>query len=221
MFYYMPRFLGIPISGMVNWLAAIVFCKLYFFYLDFVLFLLCCWQLMQGNIWLMPNTQGCPQSMALVQRFQLRPSIAIAISEPGESSERTDSNSLFRGLHVLLADSDDVNRAVTQKLLQKLGCTVTSVSSGFECLTVFGPTGSSIQVILLDLHMPELDGFEVATRIRKFRSRNWPVIVALTASADEDLWERCVQTGINGVIRKPVLMQGIASELRRILRQGS
>lgn len=176
---------------------------------------------MQGNIWLIPNTQGSPQSMALILRFQLRPSIAIAISEPGESSERTDSNALFRGLHVLLADNDDVNRAVTQKLLQKLGCVVTCVSSGFECLTVFGPAGSSIQVILLDLHMPEIDGFEVATRIRKFRSRNWPVIVALTASADENLWERCVQTGINGVIRKPVLMQGIASELKRILMQGS
>ncbi|XP_054806126.1 ethylene receptor 2 [Prosopis cineraria] len=178
-------------------------------------------QMMQGNIWLVPNTQGFPQSMALVLRFQLRSSIAISISEPGESSERADSNSLFRGMHVLLADNDDVNRAVTQKLLQKLGCMVTSVSSGFECLTVVGPAGSSIQVILLDLHMPELDGFEVAIRIRKYRSRNWPVIVALTASVDDDLWERCVQTGINGVIRKPVLLQGIASELRRILGERS
>ncbi|XP_028780671.1 ethylene receptor 2 [Neltuma alba] len=178
-------------------------------------------QMMQGNIWLVPNTQGFPQSMVLLLRFQLRSSIAISIAEPGESSERTDSNSLFRGMHVLLADNDDVNRAVTQKLLQKLGCVVTSVSSGFECLAVIGPAGSSIQVILLDLHMPELDGFEVATRIRKYRSRNWPVIVALTATADDDLWERCVQTGINGVIRKPILMQGIASELRRILMQRS
>ena len=176
---------------------------------------------MQGNIWLVPNTQGYPQSMALVLRFQLRPSIAIAISEPGESSEHTDSNSLLRGLHVLLADNDDVNRAVTQRMLQKVGCIVTSVSSGFQCLAVVGPAVSSIGVVLLDLHMPELDGFEVATRIRKFKSHNWPVIVALTASADEDLWERCRQTGINGVIRKPVLPQGIATELVRILRQGN
>ncbi|KAI9087496.1 hypothetical protein K1719_030636 [Acacia pycnantha] len=165
-------------------------------------------QMMQGNIWLVSNTQGFPQSMALVLRFQLRSSIAISISEPGESSERTDSNSVFRGMHVLLADNDDLNRAVTQKLLQKLGCTVTSVSSGFECLTVVGPAGSSIQVILLDLHMPELDGFEVATRIRKYRSRNWPVIVALTASADDDLVENVIHTtshkknGTVHVIRK-------------------
>ncbi|KAL2325078.1 hypothetical protein Fmac_024136 [Flemingia macrophylla] len=175
--------------------------------------------LMQGNIWLVPCTHGYPQSMTLLLRFQLRPSIAIAISEPGESSELTNSNSMLRNLQVLLVDSDDVNRAVTQRLLQKLGCVVTAVSSAFECLAVIGPTGSSIEVILLDLHMPDLDGFEVATRIRKYRSANRPIIVALTASAGDDLWDRCMHVGINGVIRKPVLLQGIASELRRILMQ--
>ncbi|KAG4908307.1 hypothetical protein AAZX31_20G188700 [Glycine max] len=178
-------------------------------------------QLMQGNIWLVPCNHGFPQSMTLLLRFQLRPSISIAISDPGEGSERTDSNSMLRNLQVLLVENDDVNRAVTQRLLQKLGCVVTPVASGFECLTVIGPAGCSIQVILLDLHMPDLDGFEVATRIRKFRSGNQPMIVALTASAEEDLWERCMQVGINGVIRKPVLLHGIASELRRILMQGN
>ncbi|CAL0303184.1 unnamed protein product [Lupinus luteus] len=176
-------------------------------------------QMMQGNIWLVPNTQGFPQMMALL-RFQLRRSIAISIPEPGDSSESSNSSSLFRGLQVLLAESDAVNRAVTQKILQKLGCVVISVSSGFECLTAI-PVASSIQVILLDLHMPELDGFEVASRIRKFRSRNWPVIIAMTASTEDDLWERCMKLGFNGVLRKPILLQGIASEFRRILGERS
>ncbi|CBI23580.3 unnamed protein product, partial [Vitis vinifera] len=155
-------------------------------------------QLMQGNIWLVPNPQGFAKSMALVLRFQLQPSIGINISEPGESSEHPHSNSLFRGLQVLLADDDDTNRAVTRKLLEKLGCIVSVVSSGFECLGALGPAASSFQIVLLDLHMPELDGFEVAMRIRKFRSRSWPLIVALTASADEDVWERCLEIGMNG-----------------------
>lgn len=178
-------------------------------------------QLMQGNIWLVPNPQGFAKSMALVLRFQLQPSIGINISEPGESSEHPHSNSLFRGLQVLLADDDDTNRAVTRKLLEKLGCIVSVVSSGFECLGALGPAASSFQVVLLDLHMPELDGFEVAMRIRKFRSRSWPLIVALTASADEDVWERCSQIGMNGIIRKPVLLDGIAAELRRVLLQAN
>jgi len=175
---------------------------------------------MQGNIWFVPNAEGHPLAMAISIRFQLQRSLAISISESGESCEPSSSNSFFRGLQVLLVDNDDVNRAVTQKLLQKLGCSVTSVSSGFDCLSVIGPGGCSFQVIVLDLQMPELDGFEVASRIRKFGSRNWPVIIALTASS-EDLWEECMQVGMNGIIRKPVLLHGIASELRRILLQGN
>ncbi|KAJ4722633.1 Ethylene receptor [Melia azedarach] len=177
-------------------------------------------QLMQGNIWVVPSSHGFAQSMGLVLRFQLRPSIAISISESGDPSEYPHSNSILRGLQVLLADGDDVNRAVTRKLLEKLGCNVSAVSSGYECLSAMGPT-AVFQIVILDLQTPELDGFEVALRIRKFRSRSWPLIVALTASADEDVWDRCMQVGINGVIRKPVLLQGIASELRRVLLQAN
>lgn len=169
---------------------------------------------------MVPNSEGFAQSMGFVLRFQLRPSIAIAISESGESTEHPNSNSVFRGLQVLLADGDDMNRAVTKKLLEKLGCVVSTVSSGYECLTALSPS-SLFQIVILDLQMPELDGYEVAARIRKFRSRNWPLIVALTASPDEDIWERCMQMGMNGVIQKPVLLQGIANELRRVLLQAN
>ncbi|KAH9624528.1 hypothetical protein KSS87_005670 [Heliosperma pusillum] len=175
-------------------------------------------QLMQGNIWVVPNPQGFPQSMALVLSFQVRPSIGIAISETGESSE--NSNSIFKGLQVLLADDDDTNRAVTKKLLEKLGCVIKSVSSGFECLDALGSGGSCYQVILLELHMNELDGFEVATRIRKLRSRSrsWPLIVALTSSDDEEFWDRFKQIGINGVIRKPLVLEDLKNELHRVLQ---
>ena len=176
---------------------------------------------MQGNICVIPNPEGCDQSMALVLQFQKRPSIVVGISEQGASSDRSYSNSLLRGLNVLLADDDDVNRAVTRKLLEKLGCIVSSVSSGYECLSALGPAVSSFQMVLLDLHMPDLDGYEVTLKIRKFPSRNWPLIIALTASDDEETWDRCFQVGMNGVIRKPVLLQGIEDELQRVLLQAN
>ncbi|KAF8401843.1 hypothetical protein HHK36_012790 [Tetracentron sinense] len=178
-------------------------------------------QMMQGNIWVVPSSQGLAQSMILVLRLQLRSSIGGSIFESGGSSDHPHSNSLFRGLQVILADDDDVNRTVTKKMLEKLGCHVSAVSSGFECLSALGPAGTSFQIVLLDLQMPELDGFEVATRIREVRSRSLPLIVALTASADEDVWERCLRVGMNGIIRKPVLLQGIADELRRVLQQAT
>ncbi|KAF6151343.1 hypothetical protein GIB67_040616 [Kingdonia uniflora] len=180
-------------------------------------------QMMQGNIWVVPNSCGLAQTMTFILRFQLQPaSLGLGgFFEPGGSSEHPLSNSLFRNLQVILADDDGVNRIVTKKLLEKLGCRVIAVSSGYECLSALGNVGSSFQIVILDLHMPEKDGFEVAMRVQKFRSRSWPLIVALTASEDEDVWEKCMQVGMNGLIRKPVLLQGMADELRRVIQHGA
>ncbi|KAK9078010.1 hypothetical protein SSX86_002067 [Deinandra increscens subsp. villosa] len=179
-------------------------------------------QMMQGNIRVVPNPVEFDQSMSLVLGFQLRPSIMAGLSETSESSDHNpQSNSIFRGLQVLLADEDDINRAVTRKLLERLGCVVMTVTSGYDCLAALSPPVSAYQILILDLHMPDLDGFEVASRLRKFGSRNWPLIIASTASADEDLWERCIQVGINGIVQKPVLLKGIADELRRVLIQAN
>lgn len=174
---------------------------------------------MQGNIWISPNSLGFTQSMTLVLRFQIRPSYGRAIFAPGTSLEQPNSNPQFRGLRVILTDDDDVNRTVTKKLLEKLGCEVTAVSSGFECLSALSFAENSFRLVILDLHMPEMDGFEVAMRIRKFCSRNWPLIIAVTASAEDRVWERCLQMGMNGMIRKPVLLQGMADELQRVLQR--
>ncbi|KAI7731053.1 hypothetical protein M8C21_032077 [Ambrosia artemisiifolia] len=134
-------------------------------------------ELMQGKIWVVPYPVGFYQSMALVLRFQLRQSTVIEMLETGASSLEL-SNSVFRGLQVLLAEEDDVNRVVTRKLLEKLGCIVSTVGTGSDCIMALN---QSFQMVILDLEMSGVDGFEVASRIRKSRSRNWPLIVALTA----------------------------------------
>ncbi|CAN1765935.1 Protein EIN4 [Linum perenne] len=170
--------------------------------------------MMQGNIWVSPNAFGLIRSMNLVLRFQTRLSlIGIATLT---SSEQLNTPQ-FNGLKIVLADDDNVNRTVTKKLLEKLGCDVTAVVSGFECLSTLS-SENAVRVVILDLQMPEMDGFEVATRLRKFRSRNWPLIIALTASAEDHVWERCLQVGMNGVMRKPVLLRAMADELRRVLQ---
>ncbi|KAE8684199.1 Protein EIN4 [Hibiscus syriacus] len=176
-------------------------------------------QMMQGNVWISTNSLGFAQSMTLLLRFQIQSYIQRTMYAHGTSGEQSNSYSRFRGLRVLLADDDDINRIVTKKMLEKLGCEVTAVSTGFECLSAFSHAENSFRVVVLDLHMPEIDGFEVATRIRKFRSRNWPLIIALTASAEDHVRERCVQIGMNAVLQKPVLLQAMAAELKRILHR--
>lgn len=172
-------------------------------------------QMMQGNIWISPNSLGLVQGMTLLLKFQIGP----ASLEKSIFASKDYSNSQLRGIKVVLADDDGVNRTVTKKLLEKLGCQVTAVSSGFECLSAVSGSGNSFRIILLDLHMPEMDGFEVAKRIRKFHSRSWPLIVALIASAEEHVREKCLLAGMNGIIQKPILLHQIADELRTVLQR--
>ncbi|CAM8891420.1 unnamed protein product [Rhodiola kirilowii] len=176
-------------------------------------------QMMQGDIQITSDSSGHGQRMLLILGLQIQPAMDRAMKAlSNNSSELPDC---FKGLKVVLADDDDINRVVTKKLLEKIGCQVTAVSSGFECLSALGHADNNFKVVIFDLHMPEMDGFDVAVRIRKFRSRNWPLIIALTASAEEYVWERCLQAGMNGVIRKPVLLQGLADELRRVIQRAS
>lgn len=173
-------------------------------------------QMMQGDIWISLNSNGIPQNMTLVLRFQQQRYIPEGNLYMTEHT--VSSNSRFRGLKVLIADDDNVNRTVTKRLLEKLGCEVSASCSGYECLTALAPSQNTYRVVLLDLQMPEMDGFEVARRIRKLYSRSGPSIIAITASAEDNIWERCLQIGMNGLIRKPVVLQGIIDELRRVLR---
>ncbi|MCD7447196.1 CUGBP Elav-like member 2 [Datura stramonium] len=176
-------------------------------------------QMMQGNLWMPSNTEGHARKMTLILRFLKQSSIRKHVFELVNPLEQAISSSMFKGLQVLLADEDDVNRMVTKKLLEKLGCQVIAVSSGFQCLSAMGHSTTSIQVVILDLHMPEMDGFEVATRVRKFHSRSWPLIIALSSTSEEQVWDRCLQVGINSLIRKPVLLQGMAEEIQRVLQR--
>ncbi|MCD9640187.1 CUGBP Elav-like member 2 [Datura stramonium] len=63
---------------------------------------------------------------------------------------------LIRDLHVVLADDGDVNKTGNQKAARKLGCLVTAVSTGFQCLSALGHSLTTFQVVSLDLQMPEV-----------------------------------------------------------------
>ncbi|XP_066349116.1 ethylene receptor 2-like isoform X2 [Miscanthus floridulus] len=172
-------------------------------------------QMMNGNIWSVSDSKSIGETIMLVLRFQLQPVTPVS----GASSDFYRSSAIpnFNGLRVLLADSDDTNRAVTHRLLEKLGCRVLSVTSGVQCMSSFAAE-SSFQLVILDLAMQTMDGFEVALAIRKFNSNSWlPLIVALAARID-NIRDRCQRSGINGLIQKPVTLAALGDELCRVLQ---
>ncbi|KAM3224668.1 hypothetical protein ACQJBY_057820 [Aegilops geniculata] len=161
-------------------------------------------QMMNGTMW----SASDGESITLILHFQLQQSRAC----------RRTSSSIphFNGLRILLADGDGMSRAVTQKLLEQLGCQVISVWSGAHCLALLGSAGSSFQLLLLDLDM---DAFEVALQIRGLKNRRWLLIVAaLAVTVEDSIREMCRHSGINGLIQKPLTLTALGGQLHRVLR---
>jgi PAS domain S-box-containing protein len=119
-----------------------------------------------------------------------------------------------RSLHVLLAEDNPVNQRLVVRTLEKQGHTVVVATSGREALAALD--WQTFDLILMDVQMPEMDGFEATVAIRgkeQGAGRHVPII-AMTAHAMKGDRERCLECGMDGYIAKPIqskeLLQAIA-----------
>ena len=117
---------------------------------------------------------------------------------------------------VLVAEDDGTNQKVVAAMLNRLGLQVAVVASGSEA--VARATGEAWDLVLLDLHMPGMDGIEAALRIREqLVGRRLP-LVALTANARPETREACLKAGMDDFLTKPIRTEELTACLRRWLR---
>jgi len=122
-----------------------------------------------------------------------------------------------RGPLVLLAEDNPVNQRVAQRLLEKKGFRVISAANGLIAVEKWRSTRPDI--ILMDLQMPEMDGFRATARIRDEEGTTaCPVpIIALTANAMKGDRERCLDAGMNGYVSKPIDVDKLLSSIQSLL----
>src|SRR6267142_5542494 len=120
-------------------------------------------------------------------------------------------------LRVLLAEDNRVNQRLGMRLLEKRGHSVVVASNGGEALTAFD--NEDFDLLLMDLQMPEMDGFEATTAIRMKEkgSTNHLPIVALTAHAMKGDREKCLAGGMDGYLTKPIRPQELDELLESYL----
>jgi signal transduction histidine kinase/ligand-binding sensor domain-containing protein/CheY-like chemotaxis protein len=109
-----------------------------------------------------------------------------------------------RPLAVLLAEDGQVNQLLVRRLLEKAGHTVTVVDTGTQAVEALART--HYDVVLMDIQMPEMDGFEatISIRARELNGARRVPVIALTAHAMEGDRERCLAAGMDGYISKPI-----------------
>jgi len=118
-----------------------------------------------------------------------------------------------RPLSILLAEDNAVNQMVLLQMLRKIGYQADLASNGFDVLAALDR--QAYDVILMDIQMPGMDGFEATRRIlARFPNMKRPRIIALTAHALNGDRERCLEAGMDSYLSKPVKIEDLQSALR-------
>jgi len=130
--------------------------------------------------------------------------------------EDGSDNTTFRGLRLLLVDDNAINRSVARLLLAPTGVVVTEATNGKEALDRL--TNQTFDVVLLDVHMPIMDGTEAIKHIRAADApwRDVPVI-ALTADAMSGEREHLLSIGMSGYVSKPIEQAALVHEIHRVM----
>jgi CheY-like chemotaxis protein len=122
------------------------------------------------------------------------------------------------GLLILVVEDNLVNQKLVLRLLEKRGHRVVLACNGLEAIDQFQK--HLFDLVLMDVQMPEMDGFEATARIREIqKQRNNPVpIVAMTAHALKGDRERCLEVGMDGYVSKPIVKAQLFSEIDRFVQ---
>lgn len=148
--------------------------------------------------------------------------IPFTIDHASQEAETVSQSPVSRsGLHVLLVEDNELNREIALCLLEKEGMEITTCENGAEAVKAFreSPLGY-YDLILMDIMMPVMDGYEASRRIRSLPRRDASLIpiFAMTANAFQDDIEKSHQSGMNEHLTKPLHTKTMLDAIRKYVR---
>jgi len=139
--------------------------------------------------------------------------------ESDNNGSANSEDSIFKGKRLLIVDDILSNRLVTTSLLEGSGLTIDCAVNGEEAVEVFTANPEKYDLIFMDISMPVMDGYNATRSIRSLdspRAKDIP-IVAMTANVYEEDIEKCIESGMNGHLGKPIDIDSVYSILKKHL----
>ena len=116
---------------------------------------------------------------------------------------------------ILYIEDDPANRILVRRVMEAQGYRVLEAENGVQGLEI--AQREQVGAILIDIHMPEMDGFEVMARLRAMPQTAWVPIIALTAMAMKGDRERTLEAGCSGYIQKPIDVDLLPEQVAAVL----
>ncbi len=134
-----------------------------------------------------------------------------------EASNDISGEKFLQGKKVLLVEDDKLNQIVAQHILEEeLGATIDIANNGRIALEMVQT--NQYDMVIMDIQMPEMDGYTATGEIRKLPAGAGKVpIIALTAHAFKEEEKKCKDAGMNGFISKPIKVEELKKQLKRVL----
>ncbi|MBP2304970.1 response regulator [Azospirillum melinis] len=158
-------------------------------------------------------------TVAYAQTGHGAPLLASPVPAPsggsGLSGPPWDASRALHGRRLLLADDNDISRQVAFEILERAGASVTTASTGREALECVRAAGQPFDAVLLDVHMPDMDGFAATAAIRALPGGQQMPIIAMTASALPEDRQRCLDNGMDAHVPKPLDLPQLFATLAR------
>ncbi len=155
---------------------------------------------------------------------ELRTTLARSGKGGAEAECREEREPSFQGKSILLAEDNELNQEIAVTILEEAGFRVEVAGDGSVAVekAAAAPPGT-YDVILMDIQMPVMDGYEAARRIRglKDRERASIPIIAMTANAFDEDKKKAIDAGMNGHLAKPIDVDRLKETLKEILQTGS
>ncbi|WP_209437148.1 response regulator [Pseudomonas batumici] len=120
----------------------------------------------------------------------------------------------LKGLSLLVVEDNALNRQVIEELLRSEGASVQLAEGGFEGVKCVTTGSKSFDAVLMDVQMPDIDGYEATRRIRANTRFTTLPIIAITANASEADRQACLHAGMNAHVGKPIDLEYLVSVLR-------
>lgn len=121
----------------------------------------------------------------------------------------------WSGYSILVVDDNEINQQVARGYLEQTGVSITTAMSGLQAIEIIDK--KHFDLVLMDINMPHLDGWQATTMIRQHYSGSELPIVALTAFSGEEVFETCLRVGMSAHIGKPIVESQLMETLGKFL----